>query len=44
MISSAVIGMVRVLEGRIKLEDPSYIDNKVLGSVADSIMDMFGIS
>ncbi len=42
--SSADIRMDRVEEVRKKLEDPSYIDNKVLGSVADSIMDMFGIS
>ncbi|ADK79472.1 MULTISPECIES: flagellar biosynthesis anti-sigma factor FlgM [Sediminispirochaeta] len=34
----------RVEEVRRKLEDPSYINDKLLGDVADSIMDMFGIS
>jgi negative regulator of flagellin synthesis FlgM len=42
--SSSDIRMDRVEEVRRKLEDPSYIDDKVLGAVADSIMDMFGVS
>jgi negative regulator of flagellin synthesis FlgM len=33
----------RVDEVREKLKDPSYINNKVIESVADSIMDMFDI-
>lgn len=37
------IRMDRVEEVRRKLEDPSYIDDAVLNSVADSIMDLFGI-
>jgi negative regulator of flagellin synthesis FlgM len=33
----------RVAEVKKKLEDPAYIDDKVLGTVADRIMDVFGI-
>lgn len=41
--SSPDIRMDRVEEVRAKLQDPNYINDKVLGDVADSIMDMFGI-
>jgi len=34
----------RIAEVREKLKDPSYIDNKVIESVAESVMDIFGIS
>lgn len=37
------IRMDRVEEVKAKLQDPNYINDKVLGEVADSIMDMFGI-
>lgn len=33
----------RIAEVKKNLEDPSYIDEKVLGTVADRIMDVFGI-
>lgn len=33
----------RIAEVQQKLEDPSYIDDKVLGTVADRIMDVFGL-
>ena len=33
----------RVDEVRRKLEDPNYIDNKVIESVAEQIMDMFSL-
>ena len=33
----------RVAEVQRKLEDPSYIDDTVLGTVADRIMDVFGL-
>ncbi len=33
----------RVAEVAKKLEDPNYIDNKVLGVVADRIMDVFDL-
>ena len=33
----------RVAEVQRKLEDPSYIDDVVLGKVADRLMDMFGL-
>ena len=36
--------MDRVEEVKAKLQDPSYIDDKVKGEVADKIMDMFGLS
>lgn len=41
--SSPDIRMDRVEEVKAKLQDPNYINDKVIGSVADSIMDMFGI-
>jgi len=41
--SAPDVRMDRVEEVRQKLQDPSYIDDKVLGSVADSIMDLFGL-
>ena len=34
----------RIAEVREKLKDPSYIDNKIIESVAESVMDIFGIS
>lgn len=42
--SSPDIRMDRVEEVKAKLQDPNYINDKVLGEVADSIMDMFGIN
>lgn len=33
----------RIAEVKQKLEDPSYIDNKVLSSVADRLMEVFGL-
>ncbi len=33
----------RIEEVRRKLEDPNYIDNKVVESVAEQIMDMFDL-
>ena len=42
--SSPDIRMDRVEEVKAKLQDPDYINDKIIGSVADSIMDMFGIS
>lgn len=33
----------RVAEVRRKLEDPSYIDDKVIDTVADNIMSAFGL-
>lgn len=33
----------KIEEIKRKLEDPSYIDDKVLSSVADSVMDVFGL-
>lgn len=38
------VRMDRIEEVRRKLEDPNYINDTVLNSVADSIMDVFGIS
>ncbi|MFP4329540.1 MAG: flagellar biosynthesis anti-sigma factor FlgM [Spirochaetaceae bacterium] len=35
------VRMDRVAEVKKKLEDPSYINDEVLGRVADRIMDMF---
>jgi hypothetical protein len=32
-----------VAEVKAKLEDPNYIDDEVLNTVADRIMDMFDI-
>lgn len=37
------IRMDRVEEVKRKLEDPSYISDKVVESVADSLMDVFGL-
>ncbi len=42
--SSSDIRMDRVQEVKDKLKDPSYIDNKVVESVADSVLDVFGLS
>ena len=33
----------RIAEVKQKLEDPSYIDNTVLSSVADRLMEVFGL-
>lgn len=33
----------RVAEVREKLKDPSYMDNTVLSTVADRLMDVFGL-
>ncbi|MBN2627293.1 MAG: flagellar biosynthesis anti-sigma factor FlgM [Spirochaetales bacterium] len=33
----------RIAEVKAKLEDPNYINDRVVESVADSIMDVFGI-
>lgn len=41
--SAPDIRMDRVEEVKRKLQDPSYIDEKVLESVADSIVDLFGL-
>jgi negative regulator of flagellin synthesis FlgM len=37
------VRMDRVEEVKRRLADPTYIDNKVLESVADRIMDVFGL-
>ncbi|OQX29982.1 MAG: flagellar biosynthesis protein FlgM [Spirochaeta sp. LUC14_002_19_P3] len=37
------IRMDRVEEVKAKLQDPNYINDKVVASVADSILDAFGI-
>ena len=42
--ASPDVRMDRIEEIREKLKDPSYIDSKVIESVADSVMDMFGLS
>jgi len=42
--ASADVRMDRIEEVREKLKDPSYIDNRVVESVADSVMEMFGLS
>ena len=34
----------RIAEVKKKLEDPSYIDDKIVESVANSVMDVFGLS
>ncbi len=41
--ASSDIRWDRVEAVKKKLEDPNYIDNKVVESVADSIMDLFDI-
>ncbi|MBN2051443.1 MAG: flagellar biosynthesis anti-sigma factor FlgM [Spirochaetales bacterium] len=38
------VRMDRVEEVRKKLEDPSYIDSKVVEKVAEEVMDLFGLS
>lgn len=38
------VRMDRVEEVKRKLEDPSYINDKVVESVADKVMDVFGLS
>ena len=38
------VRMDRIEEVREKLKDPSYIDNKIVESVAESVMDIFGLS
>lgn len=42
--NSPDIRMDRVEEVKQKLQDPDYINKKVVESVADSIMDLFGIN
>lgn len=37
------VRMDRVEEVKAKLRDPNYINDKIVESVADSIMDVFGI-
>lgn len=37
------VRMDRIEEVREKLKDPLYIDSKIIESVADSVMDMFGL-
>ncbi|MFP4432440.1 MAG: flagellar biosynthesis anti-sigma factor FlgM [Spirochaetaceae bacterium] len=41
--STSEVRMDRVEEVKRRLEDPSYIDERVLDSVADRIMDAFGL-
>lgn len=41
--SSPDVRQDKIAEIKEKLKDPSYIDNKVVESVADSIMEMFKI-
>lgn len=41
--STSDVRMDRVEEVKRRLEDPSYIDERVLDSVADRIMDAFGL-
>ncbi len=42
--SASDMRMDRIQEVKKKLEDPSYIDSKVVESVADSVLDVFGLS
>jgi len=42
--ASPDIRMDRVEEVKEKLKDPAYIDNKIVEAVADSVMDLFGLS
>lgn len=37
------VRMDRVAEVKAKLEDPSYIDDRIVEATADKIMDMFGL-
>jgi negative regulator of flagellin synthesis FlgM len=41
--ASPDVRMDRVEEVRQKLQDPNYINEKVLGAVADGIMESFGL-
>ena len=41
--SSPDVRQEKIAEIKEKLKDPSYIDDKVIESVADSIMEMFNI-
>ncbi|PIE04042.1 MAG: flagellar biosynthesis protein FlgM [Spirochaetales bacterium] len=41
--STPDVRMDRVEEVKARLQDPNYINNMVLESVADSIMDVFGL-
>jgi negative regulator of flagellin synthesis FlgM len=41
--SAPDIRMDRVAEIKAKLEDPNYIDDTVMGAVADSLMNLFGV-
>ncbi len=34
----------RIAEVRAKLQDPAYIDDAVINTVADRVMDVFGLS
>ena len=42
--STSDVRMDRVQEVKEKLKDPAYIDNEVVESVADSVLDVFGLS
>ncbi len=37
------VRMDRVAEVKAKLQDPNYINDKVIESLADSILDVFGV-
>lgn len=41
--SSADVRMDKVEAAKLKLQDPNYINNVVLNSVADKLMDVFGL-
>ncbi|MDC7221777.1 MAG: flagellar biosynthesis anti-sigma factor FlgM [Spirochaetales bacterium] len=41
--SAPDVRLDRIAEIKAKLEDPNYINDRVVESVADSIMDAFGI-
>ncbi len=38
------VRMDRIQEVKEKLKDPSYINDKIVDSVADSVLDLFGLS
>lgn len=42
--NSPDVRLDRIAEVKKRLEDPNYIDEKVLGDVAERLMDQFGIS
>ncbi len=42
--TSPEVRLDRIEEVKEKLKDPNYINDKVIESVADSILDSFGIS